>query len=321
MSRPRHHLLHLGVGNVGGAVVRQVRKFAPDLIYSGSFNRSSTKTEVAAAIAGVPLPFTLIDTTASSETLPHLKAALKRGGSVVMSNKKPIAGTQDDFDELRQLGDDRLFYETTVGAGLPVIETLKSLLATGDEVTQIEGCFSGTLGFIFSQLESGQTFSQAVTEAARLGFTEPDPRDDLSGVDVARKALILSRLLGRRLELSDIKLEGLYPPELQKLSIPDFTAALPKLDANFSKQLAEARAAGQTLRFVATLSQKSCAVGLKRVDITSDLGALRGPDNIVVIKSTRYSDNPLAIKGPGAGVEVTAAGVFADILKAAEVKK
>lgn len=269
------------------------------------------------ALAEMPEPFVLIDTTASHTTLPLMKRALQRGGYVVMSNKKPIAGTQKDFDALHKLGADRLFYETTVGAGLPVISTLRTLLSTGDEVLEIQGCFSGTLGFLFSQVENGASFSDAVLEAKKLGFTEPDPRDDLSGVDVARKALIVARLLGMKLEMSDVKLEGLYPKKMSALSVDEFLAQLTNLDTKYKEKAATAQKQGKVLRFIATVSKDGCNVGLEAVEKTSDIGSLSGPDNLIVFKTKRYYDNPLVIKGPGAGREVTAAGVFGDLLAVA----
>jgi homoserine dehydrogenase len=308
------HILQLGSGTVGSALSRQLRQFASH--FRHDVYTSKDAGSIPAVIERIGRPFIVVDVTASDSTAPLLERALDRGGSIVAANKKPFAGSQDQFDRLYT---DRTFIEATVGAGLPVVSTLKTLMATGDEVLTIQGCLSGTLGFIFSQLESGLSFSSAVAEAARLGYTEPDPRDDLSGIDVARKALVLSRLLGRRIELSDIYLEGLFPEDLGALSIPEFQAALPGLDERYAEQLAQARNSGQTLRFVANISQKSCTVGLRHVDTESDLGSLGGPDNAIVIQTQRYREYPLTIKGPGAGAEVTAAGVLGDILAAARL--
>lgn len=335
------NIIHLGIGNVGTALVRMIldnreklqKDFGADLIYCGLFNSkggifelggllveeliqfpSNSKVEAKFAVDEISSPFVLIDTTASEATYPLLMNAFKKGGYVVMSNKKQLSSSQKLFDLLQRSGKKKLFYETTVGAGLPVISTLKNLLLTGDEVLEIKGCFSGTLGFIFSQLEDGNKFSETVKTAKKMGYTEPDPRDDLSGLDVARKALILSRLLGRSLGLSDIKLASLYPDSMSDLTIDDFLEKITRLDDQYKKKIEVAQKNGQTLRFVATVTPEKCIVGLETVSKDSDLGGLKGPDNMIIFKTKRYFDRPMVIKGPGAGPEVTAAGVFGDIL-------
>lgn len=320
-------IVHLGVGNVGSEVIKQIAQqrekvkdvLGVDLLYLGKFTAKNTKEEIINAIESVPSPFVLIDTTASDQTLPYLTNALTRGGFVVLANKKPLAGSQKDFDNLHKLGKNRLFYECVVGAGLPVIDPLKNLIATGDEIIEIQGCFSGTLGFLFSQLDAGKLFSKSIIEAKQKGYTEPDPRDDLSGIDVARKTLILARLLGNKIELQDIQLESLYPKKMSTLSIDDFLKEVKTLDNLYKKRITDAAKNKKVLRFVAKINQKNCSVGLQEVDRASDIGNLNGPDNIVVIKTKRYFANPLVIKGPGAGIEVTAAGVFADILSLAKI--
>lgn len=335
-------VLHIGVGNVGREVVSQIGQHGKGMAYYGLFDRTGglyaptglTREQItgfptggdlavtaATSISETDAPFILVDTTAIDSTLTLMKDALRRGGAVVMSNKKPITGTQADWNELHKLGGDRLFYETTVGAGLPVISTLKSLLATGDEVVSIQGCFSGTLGYLFSEIEKGTKFSEAVTQAKNLGFTEPDPRDDLSGMDVARKVLILSRLIGKMLEIGDVAVDRLYSDSLADLSAEAFMSQVTTLDDEYSTKAADAKADGKALRYVATVTPTEHNVKLLAVPMDSDIGGLRGPDNIVVIQTKRYYDNPLIIKGPGAGVPVTAAGVFADCLAAAQVLK
>lgn len=324
-------VLHLGMGGVGQELARQIAAQPSGLRYCGVFTAHSgyfkptglQPTEVldrthhdapSEAISATDTPFVLIDTTATDETLPLIRQALERGGSVVLSNKKPLTGSQETWDTLVQSG--RVYFETTVGAGLPVIQVIQSLLATGDTVEQIQGCVSGTLGYIFSQMSSGDSFSRAVTSAKALGFTEPDPRDDLSGVDVARKALILSRLLARRLELHDVTLTSLFPQEMASLSSEAFMQQLPDLDRDYAARVEEARKHGCVLRYVANITPTSANVELVEVPKMSDIGSLQGPDNILIIHTERYHDNPLVIKGPGAGTSVTAAGVFADILTA-----
>jgi homoserine dehydrogenase len=332
-------IIHLGVGKVGHEVARLITSLDNGLTYTGLFNQTAaefnplgltdkqvlafpahnqkpTALTPEAAITSTEGPFILIDTTASAATLGLIKLALKHGGAVVTSNKKPLSSSQADYDELSRLAEGRLFYETTVGAGLPVIYTLSELLRTGDKVREIEGCFSGSLGFILTRLQQGSSFSEAVIEAKTQGFTEPDPRDDLSGTDVARKALILARCLGYKLNLEDISCVGLVPESSSGLTADEFMNSLASYNQAMAATVAMAKAKGQVLRYVANISNGSCRVGLQPVPLTSDIGGLAGPDNIVAFKTERYDQYPLVIKGPGAGIEVTAAGVYGDVLKA-----
>ena len=339
-------LIHIGVGNVGSTLVRQIIKTTHevkhshdvDLIYCGLFTKQAglfdpkgltnkqlssfptdSRAEISDSISQIDKPFILIDTTASSSTLPLIRDTLNRGGSVVMSNKKPLSGSLKDFTELQKIGGNNLFYETTVGAGLPVLNTLESLISTGDTINSIQGCFSGTLGFIFSQLEAGYSFSQSVKEAKRRGLTEPDPRDDLSGMDVARKVLIMARILGQKIEIKDIKVQNLCPQNLAGVSVEEFVKGIDTLDVEYRYKVEEARFKGKVLRYVATITPTSCNVGLEAVDKESGIGRLKGTDNIIVFNTKRYLENPLIIQGPGAGLEVTAAGVYSNILEACKV--
>ena len=321
------HILHLGIGNVGKEVQEQIQKqnkyvqkeFGVALHIAYSFHSKNSEKEIQEAIDNIPNPFVLVDTTASDQTVPYIIKALRRGGFAVLANKKPLAMSQVIFDKLHRVGKQRLFYECVVGAGLPVICPLKDFIATGDSILEIQGCFSGTLGFIFSQHDQGINFSQAVKDAKEKGFTEPDPRDDLSGKDVARKALILARLMGKKIELQDIQLEGLYPQSMQELSVEEFLIQCNQLDNRYKKMVQNAKMKDQVIRFVAKVSKNTCSVGLMLVEKDSDIGNLQGPDNIIVIKTERYFDNPLVIKGPGAGIAVTAGGVFSDILSIARI--
>lgn len=321
------NILHLGAGNVGKEVIRQLaeqkkklrKSLGISLNYVGKFNSENSAQEINDAIQKIALPFVLIDTTASDETVSYITFALKRGGFAILANKKPLSGKQKDFDFLHKLGEQRLFYECVVGAGLPIVQTLKNFITTGDKVIEIQGCFSGTLGFIFSQLDNGRLFSEAVLSAKEKGFTEPDPRDDLSGVDVARKALILARLIGRKIEIKDIQLVGLYPKKMQKLSDENFLRDLYQINNFYKQKVKEAKKKDKVLRFVAKISFQKCSVGLQEVDKSSDIGNLKGPDNLIALKTERYFKNPLVVKGPGAGIFVTAAGVFADLLSVAKI--
>ncbi len=243
---------------------------------------------------------------------------LALGGSVVLSNKAPLAlpaGTAGDalWAECGPLG--RMRYEATCGAGLPVISTLRSLLDTGDAVIEISGTVSGTLGAIFSDVAKGLPFSEAVAAAKANGYTEPDPRDDLSGLDVARKALILARTLGRKVALTDIAVESLVPASLTGVPVPEFMAGVSIMDADIAARAAAASAAGQALKYVATVRPEGpISVGIAAVSTKTVLGALQGPENIVSFRTARYDAYPLVVSGPGAGAAVTAAGMTADLL-------
>ena len=258
----------------------------------------------------------LVDVTASdgAEMEMLLETALRRGWGVVLANKKPLVVPLSRYRRLMAAAGRRLRYEATVGAGLPIVATLRTLLDTGDEVQRIEGCFSGTLGYLCFRLQEEMSFSAAVREARALGYSEPDPREDLSGMDVARKALILARTLGYELELADVEVEALFPTEMASLSVEEFMAALERLDGEYEQRIAAARGRDRVLRYVAEMESGRCQVGWREVDRAGLMAALRGPDNIVRFTTKRYKDNPLVIVGPGAGPQVTAAGLMGDIL-------
>ncbi|MBA3533100.1 MAG: homoserine dehydrogenase [Ardenticatenales bacterium] len=261
----------------------------------------------------------VIDTTAAAPdtVFPAFELALSRGYALALANKKPLADAQARWDHLTAGG--RIGYEATVGAGLPVISTLRYLLDTNDEVTKIEGAFSGTLGFLMGELECGTSFSASVREAKARGWTEPDPRDDLSGLDVARKALILARTLGATLELADVALTPLYPADFAALSLDEFMARLEELDPLLADQQRAVQERGAFLRYGASVKvgqeTSSLVVGPLTVDSENPLAALRGPDNLISFHSARYSARPLVIRGPGAGAAVTASGLLGDILR------
>lgn len=263
----------------------------------------------------------VVDTTATESTLPALLLALDCGCRVVLANKKPLTVHQEGYDRLTRagatsgpLGLHRVRWETTCGAGLPVIVTLQRLLGSGDRIHKVAGTFSGTLGFVMTGLEAGRRFSEVVREAHRLGYTEPDPRDDLGGIDVARKALILARGLGWRLDLGDVAVEGLYPLHMDRLTVAEFLAALPQLDGSFAAQVEAARAQGNVLRYAAVVENGGCRVGPTIVTRESPLGRLAGTDNLIEFHTEFYSPNPLVIQGRGAGADATAAGVLSDII-------
>jgi homoserine dehydrogenase len=255
------------------------------------------------------------DVTASDATTPALEFALRRGYGAATANKVPLVGPQAVFDALTG---SRLFrYETTVGSAVPVIEAARGLVRAADRVSAVRGVLSGTLGFICTGLQAGQPLSALVHEAMRRGYTEPDPRIDLGGMDVARKALIIARTLGWRLELSDVQVRGVLPPDgfaSAALPLADCLARLPELDAHFAAVVAGAAADGKVIRFVAELQDGRAAVGLQAVPADSALGQLRGNDNLVAFHTRYYPDTPLVLQGRGAGADAAAAGVHADIV-------
>lgn len=259
----------------------------------------------------------VVDCTAEDSVTPLLKTCLTNGGGVVMANKKPMTGPQADFDEMNAPAKlARCQYESAVGAGTPFVATTRRLAASGDTVHSAEGTFSGTLGFITSGLHE-RPFGDLVNEAYSLGYTEPDPRDDLSGTDVARKALILARCLGWKLEMSDVNIEPLYPPELADVSTEDFLTRIHESNASYAEANEKAAAEGCVLRYVANLEGGACAVGLKAVPATSPIGALSGTDNILQLNSEVYNTTPLVVQGSGAGADVTALGVITDMVNIA----
>jgi aspartokinase/homoserine dehydrogenase 1 len=261
----------------------------------------------------------LVDLTAD-DTGAILAQGLASGMDLVLSNKRPLAGPRAESDRLHELARSygrRLRHETTVGAGLPVIDTYYKLIESGDRVEKIEGCLSGTLGFLLDEIGRGRAFSHALRAAMTKGYTEPDPREDLSGMDVGRKALILGRLLGYAGELGPGMVESLVPPPARALPLREFLGRLERYDADWERRAQTAAARGRILRYVASVTRRTLAVGLREVDRTSPFAALKGADNTVVFTTSRYKSNPLVITGPGAGPAVTAAGVLNDILQLA----
>jgi aspartokinase/homoserine dehydrogenase 1 len=210
-----------------------------------------------------------------------------------------------------------VLHEATVGAGLPIIDTIQKLTESGDRVLRIEGCPSGTLGYLFGEMGRGTPFSDALRAAMKLGYTEPDPRDDLSGMDVARKALILGRLIGFPGELSDIAVESLVADSLRDIPLEEFLQRVQEVDEEWDRRIEEAREKGAVLRYRATVTRQKVRVGVVAVDATSSLASLTGTDNQFSFTTKRYRTNPLVITGPGAGAGVTAAGVLNDVLKLA----
>ena len=282
--------------------------------------RAATAVEAIEHIAGYALTRPVLVDLTADDTSAALQAALTHGMDLVLANKRPIAGRRAVSEALWQTASARgrrIYHEATVGAGLPIIDTYHKLTESGDRVERIEGLLSGTLGYVLSEVSAGVPFSRAVRSAMQRGYTEPDPREDLSGMDVGRKALILARLLGYKGELRRSAVESLVPKWARTIPLAEFLDRLEELDGGWRRRVAAAAAAGNVLRYVATVTPSKLAVGLRAVPAASPLAAIRGSDNQLVFTTARYKSNPLVITGPGAGAEVTAAGVLNDILRLA----
>jgi aspartokinase/homoserine dehydrogenase 1 len=256
----------------------------------------------------------VVDVT-SEETAPLLVAALGQGFDVVLANKKPVAGSWETYSGLMAAATAagrRIKYEATVGAGLPILDTYAKLVETGDRVLRIEGAVSGTLMYVVSAVSAGRAFSSAVAEAVAQGFAEPDPRDDLNGRDAARKVLILARLMGYRGQAPTP--DDLVPPSLARLPLAAFMAALGAADDEWAARVRQEAARGRVLRYVVAATPRQVSARLEAVPADSPIGALQGTRNLVAFTTRRYRpDEPLVVSGPGAGAEVTAAGILNDI--------
>jgi aspartokinase/homoserine dehydrogenase 1 len=259
-----------------------------------------------------------VDATGSHEVSNLYPKLFENQIHVVTASKLANTQSQESFDRLHQLAQDfnvKFHYETNVGAGLPVLNTIKNLIDSGDEIIEISGVVSGTMTYLFSELENGATFSEAINKARTLGYAEPDPRDDLSGEDVVRKFMILARICGVRIERDEVRVESLIPDHLQNVDAAQFLEGLSEVDENWQKKIAKEKGADRVLRYTGKLQNGKIEVGMESVPKLSALGSLTGTTNLITIRTSRYNDQPLIIQGPGAGKEVTAAGVLADILK------
>lgn len=345
----------IGPGVVGGAFLAQVKsqletlkeKFFVDLRVRGiatsrkmllqepidlSCWRESLKGDAATAvnldafadyISDVSLPHAVIcDCSASDEVAKYYEKWLKRGINIITPNKKANSGPVKYYKAMRaaqRRHNSHFFYEANVGAGLPIISTIRDLLRTGDVFWEIEGIFSGTLSFIFNEFDGTESFSTVVKKAKLNGYTEPDPRDDLSGMDVARKVVIVAREIGIEVELDDVPVQSLVPAELAKegISVDEFMTRLPDYDEGLTKMAKDAASKNELLRYVGVINARSgrCSVELKKYSNVHPFGRLQGSDNIVSFRTMRYDAQPLVVQGPGAGADVTAAGVFADLLR------
>jgi aspartokinase/homoserine dehydrogenase 1 len=347
----RLNLVVVGVGNVGSALLHQLHQQQKELLKEGfdvrvvgvansqrcalsatgiplhrwreelaQSTRPMNPLALAEAIARLELTnVALVDCTASPEVVDAYPAFINANMHIITPNKRANVLPWKRYRALMSLLERRqkyFLYEANVGAGLPIISTLRDLVASGDRVHKVEGIFSGTLSFLFNSYTSAQPFSKLVQEAHRLGYTEPDPRDDLSGEDVARKLLILARELGLKMDLKDVQFENLVPASLRRGPFEkDFFLRFARYDAQMLQRLEHARVRGAVLRYVATLEGNRAQAGLREIPQNHPFAATKGSDNIIMFTTQRYAKTPLVIQGPGAGADVTAMGVFSDILK------
>jgi aspartokinase/homoserine dehydrogenase 1 len=260
------------------------------------------------------------DVTANDRVAQVYDQLLSKSISVVACNKVAASSSYDYYKKLKDLAREynALFqFETNVGAGLPVIGTLNDLMRSGDVVNRIEAVLSGTLNFVFNNYNGKKTFAEIVKQAQDEGYTEPDPRLDLGGTDVMRKIMILARETGERIEMDDIANNSFMPPSCMQGTVADFYEEMARQENHFKQIYEQAEKSGKKLKFVARYENGKAAVGLQHVDPQSDFFHLYGKDNVVLFYTNRYVDQPLVVKGAGAGAEVTASGVFADIVRVA----
>ena len=266
-----------------------------------------------------PLNPVFVDCTASYDLPERYLDVLNAGMNIATPNKRANSMSMDYYRQIRETANKnhvRFLYETNVGAGLPIIDTLQNLFKSGDSLVGFNGIMSGSLSYIFGKLDEGKKFSEAVKEAKQMRFTEPDPRDDLRGTDVARKALIIAREAGMEIELSDIKMNSIFPETFNiEGTVDEFMERLPEVDAYFEEKMTCLRKQNKVLRMGASIKNGQVAVGMLEVGPEDPLFAVKGGENAFVFETTRYNPIPLTVRGYGAGADVTAAGVFGDVLR------
>ncbi len=340
-----------GAGNIGGALLDQIHEQQKDLLSQGidirvmaianidgmimsenslslanwrqdvkDNGKPTNLDEILEFVRRVkPLNPIFVDCTASYDLPERYLDILKAGMHIATPNKRANSMSMNFYKELRETANKmhrRFLYETNAGAGLPIIDTLQNLFKSGDRLTGFYGIMSGSLSYIFGRLDEGASFSQAVLEAKEKRYTEPDPRDDLGGLDVARKALIIAREAGMEIELDDIKINKVFPESFDDSgTIEEFLAKLPQVDDYFAKKIADLKKEGKVLRMGASIEDGKCSVGMLEVGSDHPLFGIKGGENAFVFHTARYSPIPMTVRGYGAGAGVTAAGVFGDILR------
>lgn len=346
------NVFYLGVGNIGKTLLKQIKSNEEYLLENNSLRiRMIAITNTKKMIYredGIPIkgweklfqentdPANLktflekmkssnlpnsvfIDNSASAEVVHYYPDIFANNISIVTCNKIGNSGPYKQYALFRKLvkkHDVDFLYETNVGAGLPIIKTIQDLLVSGDKILKIEAILSGTISFIFNEFKGKKHFYEIVREAQNNGFTEPDPRDDLSGLDFMRKMLILARDSGYSIEMNDIQIDSILPESCMKAeSVEDFYKELEKADDHFEKLKSQAEKQNKVLRFIGIMEDGKVSIKLEAVDQAHPFYSLSGSDNIIAFTTTRYKQRPLVVKGPGAGAEVTAAGVFADLVK------
>ena len=345
------HVFNVGTGNIGSTLFRQIQNqhgflldhndieikvvgisnsrkmlFDSEGLDLETWKEQLEQTGEVADLAGfvdrmkaMNLPnCVFIDNTASERPIPYYEEIFRSNISIVTCNKIANSGSYSQYrllkETARRHGVD-FFYETNVGAGLPIVRVLRDLMLSGDRIVRIEAILSGTISYIFNNFKEGVSFHDVVKHAQQLGYTEPDPRDDLKGTDFMRKMLILARDAGHPLEPTDVQLGGILPDAcLQAASVDDFYRELKSADGYFDALNTEAAQQGKVLRYIGKLENGQVSIALEMVDSSHPFFALSGSDNIISFTTERYKERPLVVKGPGAGAEVTAAGVFADLV-------
>ncbi len=346
------HLFMVGVGLIGSTLIKQIKSqakflkekrsleikvvglanskqmvFNDDGIglddWEGALKEKGEKVDLAVFIEkmkNLNLSNTIfVDNTANEKVAHFYETILESSISISTPNKIATSSSYLQYQRLKNIAARRgvqFLYETNVGAGLPILSTLEDLISSGDRIIKIEGVLSGTMSFIFNKFGEGMKFSEVVKEAKKQGYTEPDPREDLGGTDVRRKLLILAREIGLSLEAPDVKIENILPQAAQDApNVDAFFEELEKADEHFAQLVSKAANEGKVLRMIASLEQGKASISLQAVDALHPFYSLDGSDNMIVFTTERYKERPLVVRGPGAGAEVTAAGVFAEIIR------
>ena len=355
LARVRAHVFLIGTGVVGEKLLELMERQAPVLLEEMNLNLQlvglANTRQMVWDVEGIPFEDALtrldaderstdlevilerlaqsrldrlivVDATASDTVANHYPDLLDHRVAVVTPNKRANTQDQEFYQRIQRMARRRqvpYLYETTVGAGLPVLSTLRGLLDSGDRIDRIEGVFSGTLAYLFNSLAEGRSFSEALHDAHEKGYTEPDPRDDLKGEDVARKLLILAREMGLSLDRMDLTVESLVPAALMEGSVDTFMKRLDQVDDDWQKRVEAAQEEGKRLQYVGRIADGEASVRVRPIGPDSPFARLRGTDNMVVYTTARYHENPLVVQGPGAGPNVTAAGILSDLVQAAQM--